>query len=82
MPDHPPQRPDTLRDSAQLVRDLLGVIEYLTHAGMDRECPARFVSINDFVDVSAKVDPVLNRAQAFLVEAEAEASSGWPMQYE
>lgn len=82
MTDYPAQRPDALRESAQLVRDLLGVIEYLTHAGLDRDCPSRFVSISDYVDVSAKVDPVLNRAQAFLIEAEAEASSGWPMQYE
>lgn len=61
-----------LNDPAQaaaLVRGLLGVIENLTHASLDRDCPTRFVSIRDYVDVSAEVDPVIARAKAFLREA-------------
>lgn len=62
----PTEHPNDPAQAAALVRDLLGVIEHLTHAGLDRDCPTRFVSINDYVDVSAEVDPVLARAEAFL----------------
>lgn len=58
--------PDPLAQAADLVRDLVQVIEYLTYANDGPYNPGRFVSIREDADVSDRVDPVLAAAQAYL----------------
>lgn len=58
---------DTAQAQAvELVSDLLAVIKYLTDASGGTLQPGRFVAIREDADVSAEVDPVMARAEAFL----------------
>ncbi len=52
--------------AAQVVSDLLEVIAYLTHINLDPAQPFRFVSIREDADVSAEVNPAVERAEAYL----------------
>jgi hypothetical protein len=63
------ERPHNPAQATELVRDLLAVIEHLSHGSLDPDWPARFVSIREDVDVGAEVNPVVARAEAFLREA-------------
>lgn len=73
MSDYPTEQPDDPNSAAHLVRELVAVIEGLTFADVDPKFPGRFIAIRTDADVSAEVDPLLKRAKAFLIEAEAAA---------
>lgn len=57
---------DSNPDVTELVEDLLSVIKYLTEDGGAPPFNGRFVSVRDDKDVSAEVDPVIARAEAYL----------------
>ncbi|APC19493.1 hypothetical protein BLL42_27555 (plasmid) [Pseudomonas frederiksbergensis] len=57
---------DNTAAAGELVSDLLDIITYLTDASGEPDYPGRFVSIRSEVDVSATVNPVIARAEAFL----------------
>lgn len=58
---------DNLPNVTELVEDLLGVIKYLTEDGGAPPFNGRFVSVRDDKDVSAEVNPVIARAEAYLL---------------
>lgn len=58
--------PDNLPNVTELVEDLLGVIKYLTVDGGAAPFDGRFVSFRDDKGVSAEVNPVIARAEAYL----------------
>ena len=70
MTDYSTQRLDTLRDTARLVRELVAVIEELTYSGSDLPGAGYFAAVQGDTDVSELVEPAMNRAKAFLIEAE------------
>lgn len=57
-----------MKEVTKLVEDLLDVIKYLTDAGAAPPFHGRFVSIPEDKDVSAMVDPVISRAEEYLLK--------------
>lgn len=56
----------TIADPTELVKELLGVINYLTDATGTPPFDGRFVSVRTDKDISAEIDPVIARAEDFL----------------